>query len=302
MISFESVDTINKGNAIGQWRTHPAFWWDNNSNDTREAGEEIKGFWAGKFEMAQGTSTTAGTGNPVVLDNVSSWVQQTVRAQFETVLKFAGGTFNSSSGAVTFAGSSLYGLSANTDSHMMKNREWAAIAYLSHSAYGLNGQIRINNYYKSSKYLTGCGAASDNASNSTTCSIVYGAASSYPQSSSGNISGVFDMSGGAWDRLMANYNKTAKSSNLSTFPDKKYYDLFTISSLSSCTYDICAGHALTETYTWYDDLMNYPNGNYPWFVRNGGYNETSETGAFNLGRNVGGSSALSSTRAVLIVK
>ena len=41
-----------------------------------------------------------------------------------------------------------YGLSSNTtDSHQMKNSEWGAVAYLTHSQYGLNGQniLKINN-------------------------------------------------------------------------------------------------------------------------------------------------------------
>ena len=39
----------------------------------------------------------------------------------------------------------VFGL-ASSDSHMMNNREWGAVAYLSHSAYGINNEIRINNY------------------------------------------------------------------------------------------------------------------------------------------------------------
>ena len=30
----------------------------------------------------------------------------------------------------------IYGLSATTDTHMIKNMEWGAVAYLSHSKYG----------------------------------------------------------------------------------------------------------------------------------------------------------------------
>ncbi|MDO4369486.1 MAG: hypothetical protein Q4C29_03010, partial [bacterium] len=32
--------------------THPAFWWDKNDNNIREAGEELTGIWVGKFEVS----------------------------------------------------------------------------------------------------------------------------------------------------------------------------------------------------------------------------------------------------------
>lgn len=300
-IRFDDVDTISNGSAIGQWLTHPAFWWNANNNSTRDVGEEISGFWVGKFETSKGTSSDVGTSSPIILPNKSSWVSQNVVTQFQTMLKFSGGTFNTSSGAVTFSGSSTYGLASTTDSHMMKNSEWGAVAYLSHSIYGKKGEIRINNYYSNSKFLTGCGASADNAASSTSCSIKYADATSYPQSTTGNISGVFDMSGGAWDRLMGNYNNTKGSSSFSSFPVVKYYDLFKISGISYCTYLLCGGQALSEVFDWYSDLDNYPNTNYPWFVRGGGYNDKAETGAFNLGRNIGSSSTLSTTRSTLIV-
>ena len=62
-----------------------------------------------------------------------------------------------------------YGFSTNTDIHMIKNMEWGAVAYLSHSKYGTctNGtckEIGINN---NSSYTTGCGAAAGSSSSAT---------------------------------------------------------------------------------------------------------------------------------------
>ena len=37
-----------------------------------------------------------------------------------------------------------YGLTPNYKAHMMKNIEWGAVAYLSHSQYGKEGEIWIN--------------------------------------------------------------------------------------------------------------------------------------------------------------
>ena len=49
----------------------------------------------------------------------------------------------------------------------MKNTEWGAVAYLSHSTYGINTEITINNC---ENYVTGIGADTVSAgSSSTTC-------------------------------------------------------------------------------------------------------------------------------------
>lgn len=298
-IVFHDKSEKSTGTTKGSYLTPPAFWWDRNSDSSRTNDEEINGFWVGKFETSKGTSSDVGTSNPVILPNKSSWVSQTVSPQFTTLLKFAGGTL--SNGSVTFSGNNLYGLTSEVDSHMIKNTQWAAMAYLSHSKYGINKEVRINNYY-SSGFLTGCGASADNAGKSTTCSIKYGNATSYPQSTTGNISGIFDTSGGAWERIMANYNKKISSSEFNTLPPIKYYDLYTLSSLSACTMQTCGGHALHEVEGWYSDLNNLIASNYPWKVRSGGYEDGATAGIFNFGRNAGQATNLSSMRSVLIVE
>lgn len=52
---------------------------------------------------------------------------------------------------------SIYGFASTDDTHMIKNMEWGAIAYLSHSKYGINKEVAINSY---SSYMTGCGPQS----------------------------------------------------------------------------------------------------------------------------------------------
>ncbi|MNI94731.1 hypothetical protein D3C73_1528750 [compost metagenome] len=79
------------------------------------------------------------------------------------------------------------------DTHMMKNIEWGSVAYLSHSIYGKNGQVWVN---PSSTYITGqAGESADALSTATTYSydnLTYGVNAS----TTGNIYGVYDMSGG----------------------------------------------------------------------------------------------------------
>ena len=256
-ISFESKYT-NKSSSttIGQYLTHPAFTYGT---------EELSGFWVGKFETT-GTASSP-TIKPYMSGNDNSTItslrNQKVSEQYNT------------------AGS----VSAN--SMMMKNDEWGAVAYLSHSKYGLNGKVRINN---NSGYKTGCGASTDGKASAASCDIEYGKATDYPQSTTGNITGIFDTSGGAWEYMMAVradsnglplsgrhnlYNSgfngkfgcptcdsttsgvDSTKTELTTgtdFPDAKYYNLYdnptnrnSISETNGCNGNACYGHAMNET-------------------------------------------------------
>ena len=116
----------------GQYYTHPAFTFGD---------KELEGIWVGKFEVS-GSTTQIKT-----VPNVSSLRSQTV-SDFYSAIKSMQNSGN------------VYGLSSDTnrvDSHMLKNLEWGAVAYLTHSNYGRcsNGtceEVTINN---SSSYITG---------------------------------------------------------------------------------------------------------------------------------------------------
>ena len=137
--------------------------------------------------------------------------------------------------ALTESGN-IYGLSSSsTDSHMMKNSEWGAVAYLAQSKYGLNGtNIYINNVNLHSSTgaqsvyaITGCAAATADADQVTTemntttkrpkATNVYTwtQASGTKASTTGTIYGIYDMSGGIWERSAAIVNNG--NSNLTTF-------------------------------------------------------------------------------------
>ena len=130
----------------------------------------------------------------------------------------------------------------------------------------------------------------------TTCAIPYGTVSgetyTYPQSTTGNISGVFDMSGGASEYVMGNYGNTTKSSGFAaawftTTGNSKYYNLYDSSTFTGtystnytlCTLATCGGHALNETKSWYSDLANFIVSGYPWFRRGNG-SASTDAGAF----------------------
>ncbi len=314
-IKFVDINTKESGTTVGSYYTHPAFTFGD---------EELSGFWVGKFEPSIDSSSVCyyslsaddcnnANQSPRILPNVDSLRLQSVSNQFATSLKFAGGTQSGST--VTFAGNNTYGLTSSSDSHMMKNREWGAVAYLSHSVYGINKKIRVNNYVKEpapQRTLTGCGASTDNESSSTTCGIPYGSASAYPQSTTGNISGVFDMSGGSAENVMANYNGTAGSSGFSIFPESKYYDNYSASvftgtystNMTFCTLAICGGHALYETRAWYGgDNSSFVDSNYYWLLRGGELGSSQRASAFYSWFNSNGNSGFYVTwRSVLVTR
>ncbi len=236
-IVFESVDTpVSNGTTVGSWLTHPAFTAFNSN-----------GMWVGKFEPSRsgGDSDNIRNGDAIqIKPNVSSWRNIQVANAFYT----------------------SYDYKRELDSHMMKNTEWGAVAYLQHSAYGSQTSVRINN---NSDYITGyaanneptCGYTGTNEEcnrycNDGTCNTAY--PNSILASTTGNITGIYDMSGGAWEYVMgvmvdeegnpmsgrnslynSGFNGTlgcptcdGDSSGLTLltggydFPDKKYYDTY----------------------------------------------------------------------------
>ncbi len=207
-IEFENKDeAVKSGTKMGQWLTHPAF-----------TSFNTNGIWVGKFETGYDGAESAITAqvNPaneaaaieaankvIIKPNVYSWREIQV-AKAYTVGRHYEATLNS---------------------HMMKNTEWGAIAYLSQSVYGSHQSVRINN---SSSYLTGYAAKNEPTTGYTgtneLCSAhqeacnEYGGATpgsdgeyntnyfnkeSVAASTTNNYTGVYDMSGGAWEYVMA---------------------------------------------------------------------------------------------------
>ena len=181
-IEFEPKNAPkSNGSRDGEWLTHPAFTF---------GSTELPGIWVGKFELS-GTSTL-----PKIVPNVSSLIGMSVSEQFNA------------SRLMTTTLASTYGTSTNDDSHMMKNMEWGAVAYLSSSIYGryINAstcidsgcEVWINN---NSSYTTGCAGSSVSASEASTCNA-WNTATGVNASTTGNIYGIYDMSGGAVEHIL----------------------------------------------------------------------------------------------------
>ena len=190
----------------GDYYTHPAFTFGT---------QELKGFWMGKFELSSNTpSETNGGGSsitltPRILPNVTSGGNNALSNFWKVIYDMQ-------------TSNNIYGLSTsrtNTDSHMITNMEWGAVAYLTNSKYGRCTnenctEVTINNC---STYITGIGAdeidAVKSATTCTTASNKYNGTKGVFASTTGNIYGVYDMSGGADEYVMGNVS----SSNGTTY-------------------------------------------------------------------------------------
>ena len=259
----ETCSTITNGTST---YTHPAFKFGNT---------ELTGFWVGKFEVSGSTSAIT------VKPNVTSLRSQTVSSFFTAIQNVK----------------TTYGIS-NADSHMMKNMEWGAVAYLKQSKYGLGTtDIAVNT---NSNFYTGGGQSDAYKTN-------------VAQSTTGNEYGVYDMSGGAWEYVMGNMKDSSNAfysryAGFTTAPDAKYYDSYKYDSSSSTTHARGKlGDATKETLAtfgntsggWYSDYAYFPCSSYSWFVRGGGYGNGAVAGVFYFSRSDGNRGSGNSARAVL---
>jgi len=302
---------------VGDYMTHPAF-----------LSIPSTGFWVGKFETSKSNSNPDNSINPsgiqIKPDQVSWRNIQVGNAFYST-----------------------YDYKRNLDSHMMKNTEWGAVAYLGHSEYGSHESVRINNH---SGYITGyaavkeptCGYTGDNRS----CNQ-YGMASNITQpyhteigilaSTTGNITGIYDMSGGAFEftiGVMTDANGTPLSgkndslnsgfvgsfgeggslANGHSWPKSRYYDIYIYESahteytrgiLGDATSEegpfanIKYGSEIRQISSWYADLTHFVYFSHPWFARGGAFNYGLDSGIFAFGANFGSTNATIGFRIIL---
>ena len=243
---------------VGDYMTSPAF-----------ISMNTNGLWVAKFEI------TGSTSNVTVKPNQTSLRSLNVKTMFETA----------------------YNYKRDNDSHMMKNTEWGAVAYLSHSKYGINTEVRINN---NSSFITGY-AATDSSDQSkypgttgtdASVTLPYNTSTGYKASTTGNITGIYDMSGGSWEYMASLRSETYGDSGFYAATLKaynsKYYDVYDKNSgtytyskriLGDATgemgpfyYYQDSDNNLRPHNNWYADDSFFVESSNPWFVRGGRYN------------------------------
>ena len=304
-IIFEpSTKAKSLWNTNGLTYTHPAFSFGD---------KELNGFWVGKFETT-GSDTT-----PTIKPNSLSLSNQTASAQFTT--------------AQLFNSSTVYGLAAANDAHMMKNIEWGAVACLSQSKYGkfgnsiytgatgLEKEIYINNINTdlttgNGSTITGCAGATVSAAmirnNACPSENQYHANQGIKASTTGNIYGIYDMAGGIYDRVLGGtynsdgvtINKSNSGFTVSIDDDvfSKYIDKYSYSTSYTSYSRRILGDATGETRGWNGDYIRMPYSSSPWIERGQLYSATTEAGLFATSSSSGVASPAVTFRVVTIVK
>ena len=261
---------VSEGIKDNSWYTPDAFTFGD---------EELSGIWVGKFETSSSNpSASYGGDNTTSLDamikpNVTSRRNINVSNAFNVSLK------------MNDAGN-RYGFSSEVDTHMMKNSEWAIVAYLSQSKYGKLGNINFSGtnkeiyQNKSDSFITGCSyGAPSNGNTDYGCHYTYDIdINGTGASTTGNIYGIYDMSGGAWEYVMGNYNDLVGESGFVTMPETKYYDKYTSDINTACNGRECISHSLSETNGWYGDHIRMITETKSWLIRSTSY--SSETGIY----------------------
>ena len=256
--------------------------------------KELSGFWYGKFETSHTTLASSTTANNLGCTNETcSNANGIIIKPNVTNLRYNNvSNFFYASRSMEQNGNSFGFVSSEVDTHMSKNNEWGAVAYLTQSIYGrctsstLCTEIGINN---KQGHITGYGAPA--GSNSSQINGAYNTSLGKNASTTRTIYGIYDMSGGAHEYVMGVYNNTISNSGFSSLPDEKYYNNYTVLGYSS--------HALTETQEWYWDAAIYVESSYPWYSRGGMFSESSGAGVFKFSQANGGPGNFSSSRLVI---
>ena len=367
---------------------HPAF--KNESSTGYENGgwdKELTGIWVSKFEA--GYATSNGNSAPKKASSVNYSQTSVWASGYETggqdgslpARNWIDGVYGSTTTAIkypTFQGltysmnytnhndafnisraltesGNIYGLSsATTDSHLMKNSEWGAVAYLAQSKYGLNGtNIYINNAnlrnsQQSAYAITGCAGETEDAAevgvkidtttkkpvttDSSKKIYVWTQKSGTKASTTGTIYGIYDMSGGTWERtaglvnngnenltkygqsLMNALNNGKSSKYVTVYPhdssvDKTGANIDTASAANWKANTKIYGDGIRETSTagtgktsWNTDYSCFPAVYSPFSVRGGCLWDGEGAGLFCFYRSNGVSNFNTGFRSVLVAQ
>ncbi len=186
------------------WRTNEAF---------NFGGTSQSGIWVGKFEVT-GTLDS----QDVCVDETCNVSNVTIKPAEVSLRNQRVSSFFYAARSMQVSYADTYGFNENSgDLHMMKNDEWGAAAYLSQSKYGKYGNSNYSGKYKevyqnkSNDFITGSSNGTPCQSNTTEPQYSYndltklgeGRGQAGPgASTTGNIYGIYDMSGGTWDYTM----------------------------------------------------------------------------------------------------
>lgn len=199
-------------NDNGKYYTHPAF---------KNLDEELSGIWVSKYEVSNNNQNIESKPNNEV------WTNNYLSSFYQSIKKI-GNNYS-----------------------MIKNTEWGAITYLSHSKYGVCQNNNCQAITPNTTYISG-----NNLYDTTT----------------GNIYGVYDMAGSATEFTMSNYTDNPNelsltNSNFQNTPiSNNDYNLYYNNGfiLGDATKELSL-----ESGIWYNSTNNFINSTNNWLARGG---------------------------------
>ena len=259
---------------------HPAF--TTNADLGGDWDTELPGIWIGKYETSQSDAGTTkdemGSSEIIqIKPNVTSWRKLKIGEMYDKAKAY----------------------STELKSHMLKNSEWGAVAYLTHSKYGRNGtEIAVNN---SSDFITGTSGGTANASSSATKYAYNDETNGVLASSTGNIYGIYDLSGGAYEYVASYYREGDfywADSAFTTGTSDEYSTAYDGTDINT---DYKQGDATKETQGWNGDHYFFVNSTYPFFTRGGAHEDPPVAGIFSSSYDAGGNEGAFSFRVCLVI-
>ena len=293
--SYE-IEYDKPGNKNAGGRIHVSFLQGNTNKE--ESGEEtekivhpgfemngvqLKGIWIAKFEASGLNDKGEYLGNRT---STNSQVAETTGA-YVTVKPSVPSWREINIGESQYQSMKIstdkehYGLTS-ANSHLIKNVEWGAVAYLCYSEYGEIPQINACGSYNGTYYYdlyTGAGPQADG--NETQYSYdastfesnyAYNTANGKLASTTGNETGIYDMSGGSWERVaiyldnkndnLLSQGNSSSNSSIKYFNDNKeinpqysaYWEKYEVSEEErSGEIDVGNGQKVSHTTLWNGD-------------------------------------------------
>ncbi|MGM9878874.1 MAG: hypothetical protein ACI31R_02480 [Bacilli bacterium] len=335
--------TCTDSTCNGKTYTHPAFTFGD---------EELTGIWVGKFEISAPETSACYTSPSKDNCNVTG-ITPLVKPDVMSYRYAQIGTFETNIMAMNDSGNQ-YGFATTDDAHMMKNIEWGAVAYLSHSKYGINKEININNSSANYTGRSGGNVGGSTPINGTytdqTSNIGYTDYGFYTYdgyllnygtntksstkdmtrvaSTTGNIYGIYDMSGGSLESVMGNIvssdgttmmsgsgttynsgytgilNNSGSYTGTYNYPENNYLDKYSFGTSNTQRIKAKLGDGVKEVgssseYNWYSDYGYVAWSSYPWFARGSSYRNGADAGIFCSHYSDGYAYGSNSTRVVV---
>ena len=309
----EAYPSYATGSGMEDYVVHPAF---------NYGGTKLSGFWVGKYETSHtGCTTDVTTGEtdtnettltPMIKAGVTSWRNITVSNIFTVCTELN-------------KENNPYGLNANdniVDPHMMKNTEWGAVAYLSqNTTYGKGSEVwkNPNSNFITGQAGTGAGVIGTNETSD------YNTINGKQASTTGNVTGIYDMSGGAWEYVAGYINNESVVEGKEEYnllksliqAENKYKDVFRVSATDEMEDNYLLmtpingyyGDGIYETSgtgesnsgSWNADCSNFPKKETPTIARGGASDYQSGAGLFCFFWGVGGTANYDAFRITIPV-